>query len=79
MVLGRTAMSRAMPEALSRLESRLPAVLMASLREQWERLADMDKEIARIERRLKAWLEENCHCRSNTPSMRKLRALPHFM
>ncbi|MHA6844182.1 IS110 family transposase, partial [Ralstonia pseudosolanacearum] len=64
MALGRAAMSRAMPDVLARLESRLPAVLIDSLREQWQRLSNMDEEIARIERRLRAWLQESDACKA---------------
>jgi len=76
MALGRAAMSRAMPEVLSRLESRLPAVLIDSLREQWQRLASMDEEIARIEKRLKDWLKENEACKviANIPGVGFLTA-----
>lgn len=64
MALGRVAISRAMPEVLARLESRLPVVLIDSLREQWQRLSRMDEEIARIQRRLKAWLQESDACKA---------------
>lgn len=64
MGVGRAAMNRAMPEVLLRLDSRLPRVLLDSLREQWQRLVDIDGQIAVIEQRLRAWLRENPACRA---------------
>ncbi|MBJ9901048.1 IS110-like element ISBcen4 family transposase, partial [Burkholderia cenocepacia] len=64
MGVGRAAMNRAMPDLLLRLELRLPRVLIDSLREQWQRLVDIDKQITLIEQRLRAWLHENPACRT---------------
>ncbi|WP_310035755.1 IS110 family transposase [Paraburkholderia graminis] len=64
MGVGRAAMNRAMPEVLLRLDSRLPRVLVDSLREQWQRLVDIDGQIAVIEQRLRGWLRENPACRA---------------
>ena len=63
MGVGRAAMNHAMPDLLLRLELRLPQVLIDSLREQWQRLVDIDKQITLIEQRLRAWLHENPACR----------------
>lgn len=63
MGVGRAAMNHAMPGLLLRLEGRLPQVLIDSLREQWQRLDDIDKQITLIEQRLRAWLHENQACR----------------
>jgi transposase len=52
--VGRSAMNRAMPNVLLRLDSRLPRVLIVSLQDQWRRLVDIDKQIAVIEQRLRA-------------------------
>lgn len=76
MAQGRAAINQAMPEILSRLESRLPEVLVDSLREQWQRLTSMDEEIARIEQRLKTWLRESEACKviANIPGVGFLTA-----
>ena len=46
------AFERAMPCILEKLAERLPAMLIESLREQWNRLSNVDKQIADVERRL---------------------------
>ncbi len=52
---GRTALDKAIPNALDRL----PAMLIDTLRDQWNGLTELDKQIAEIERRLQAWLRED--------------------
>src|SRR3546814_11636141 len=47
-----------MPEVLARLADRLPAVLIDTLREQYNGLAGLDAQIAQIERRLGQWMRE---------------------
>jgi len=54
----RAALDKAMPQVLARLCERLPAMLIESLREQYARLAQLDEQIAQIERRLRQWLRE---------------------
>lgn len=56
---GRVAMSKAISEALARVEERLPKALIDSLREQWARVEKLDDEIAAIERRLREWKKED--------------------
>ncbi|WP_027798018.1 IS110 family RNA-guided transposase [Paraburkholderia acidipaludis] len=56
---GRTAMNKAIYDALARIEQRLPKALIDSLREQWSRIEKMDEEIAAIERRLREWKKED--------------------
>lgn len=51
----RAALDKAMPDVLERLESRLPAMLIDSLRQQWQNLDQIDQQINEIERRLKEW------------------------
>jgi len=55
----RAALDKALPEVLGRLSERLPAMLIESLREQYARLAQLDEQIAQIERRLQQWLRED--------------------
>jgi transposase len=48
-----------MKGALARLAERLPAVLIDTLREQWNELSRLDERIAAIEARLLAWLRQD--------------------
>jgi transposase len=61
---GRAALDKAMPDVLERLVDRLPTILIDTLREQWNGLTSLDKQIAEIERRLQAWLREDKACRA---------------
>ncbi|BEG78242.1 IS110 family transposase IS884 [Achromobacter xylosoxidans] len=56
---GRAALDKAIPEILGRISERLPAVLADTLREQWNGLAMLDKQIADIERRMREWAKED--------------------
>lgn len=55
----RAALDAAMPAVLARVADRLPAVLIDTLREQWNGLATLDKQIAQIELRLRQWMQED--------------------
>jgi transposase len=57
--LGRLALNAGLKEALVRLADRLPAMLIDTLREQWDELNKLDERIARIETRLLAWLRQD--------------------
>ena len=59
MPIGRAALNRGMSDALARLTERLPAVLIDTLREQWDMLARLDEQIVRIEQRLLAWMRQD--------------------
>ena len=63
MAVGRAALNRAMAGVLARLSERLPAMLMDTLREQWQRLDVLDEQIAQIERRLSEWMKQERACR----------------
>ncbi|REE18221.1 transposase [Paraburkholderia sp. BL27I4N3] len=56
---GRPAITKAIPEVLARVADRLPAVLIDTLREQWNRVAELDEQIARIERRMREWKKDD--------------------
>jgi transposase len=56
---GRPALDKVMPEVLGRVAERLPAVLIDTLREQWNGLAKLDEQIAGIERRMREWVKED--------------------
>ncbi|MBN3830194.1 IS110 family transposase [Burkholderia sp. Ac-20384] len=61
---GRAALDKAIPGVLERLVDRLPAILIDTLREQWNGLAELDKQIAGIERRLQMWMREDKACKA---------------
>ncbi len=52
---GRAKLNTEIPTALARLAQRLPAVLIDTLREQWNGLAKLDERITEIERRMREW------------------------
>lgn len=58
----RAALDKGIPGALERLAARLPAMLIDTLREQWNGLSKLDEQIATIERRLKAWMKQDKAC-----------------
>ena len=43
---------------------RLPTILINTLREQWNGLVELDKQIAQIERRLQTWMKEDKACKA---------------
>jgi transposase len=63
MAIGRSALNRSMKEVLARLSERLPAVLIDTLREQWDMLGKLDEQIARIEQRLLTWMKQEPACK----------------
>jgi transposase len=56
---GRAALDSAVPIVLARVAERLPAVLIDTLREQWNGLTKLDEQIVEIERRLQQWMRED--------------------
>lgn len=64
MAVGRTALDRSMSDVLARLSERLPAVLIETLREQWNMLGTLDQQILEIERRLSSWLQQSKACKT---------------
>ena len=64
MAKGCAAQDKAIPCVLERLVVRLPTILIETLREQWNGLKNLDKQIAEIERRLQAWLKEDKACKA---------------
>jgi transposase len=55
---GRAKLDREIPVALGRLAERLPAVLIDTLREQWNGLSKLDEQVAEIERRMREWKKD---------------------
>lgn len=60
----RAALDKAMPIILEKLAERLPTILINTLREQWNRLGGLDKEITEIERRLQTWMKQDKACKT---------------
>lgn len=56
---GRAKLNTEIPTALARLAQRLPAVLIDTLREQWNGLAKLDERITEIERRMREWKKQD--------------------
>ena len=56
------AFSKAFPAALARAAERLPAMPIESLREQWARAQDTDRQIVVLERRLAILFRDNADC-----------------
>jgi len=56
---GRVSMTRGISDALERLGARLPRVVIDSLRDQWQRIDDLDSQVAQIEARLKSLMNED--------------------
>jgi transposase len=59
MAKSRAALDKAIPAVLARVADRLPAVLIDTLREQWNGLTKLDGQIAEIERRLRQWMQQD--------------------
>jgi len=59
---GKAGVKKGIAEALQRLSNRLPAMVIDTLREHWERVGKLDDEIGEIERRLKVWHKEDKAC-----------------
>lgn len=59
---GKAALSKGIVQALTRLSDRLPAMVIDTLREQWDRIEKLDAEMAIIERRIKTWLKQDAAC-----------------
>ncbi|MEX3693303.1 IS110 family transposase [Paraburkholderia sp. BR14263] len=56
---GRAKLDKEIPGVLERIAERLPAVLIDTLREQWNGLAKLDEQVAEIERRMREWKKED--------------------
>ncbi len=63
MPLGRDALARMLPTAFARVAERLPAVLIETLREQYERIRQLDLQVSEMERRLREWHKEDDACK----------------
>ena len=59
MAQGRAGISRTIGPALKRVAERLPAMIVETLREQWARVGQLDREIGEIERRIGLWHRSN--------------------
>lgn len=59
---GKGGIKAGIAEALQRLADRLPAIVIDTLRDQWDRVGQLDTQIGDIERRLKAWHQADRDC-----------------
>ncbi|MGF6478217.1 transposase [Paraburkholderia sp. JPY419] len=66
---GRAKLDKEIPAVLERIAQRLPAVVIDTLREQWNGLAELDQQAAQIERRMREWKKED-------PSVKKVSEIP---
>lgn len=64
MAKGRASLDKAIPGVLEWLIDRLPTILIETLREHWNGLKNLDKQIAEIERRLHTWPKEGKACKA---------------
>lgn len=64
MPVGRTALTHGTKDVLQRLSDRLPAMLINTLREQWNMLTTLDQQIEAIEKRLRDWLQHDKSCKT---------------
>ena len=62
MAQGKAGLRKGLAEALQRLADRLPAMLIDTLREQWERIGKLDEQVGEIEQRLKVWHKKDMAC-----------------
>ncbi|MBB5405844.1 transposase [Paraburkholderia atlantica] len=65
-VMGRSreVLDKAIPGVLAKLSARLPAMLIDTLRAQWNSLTVLDRQIAEIEQRLRIWIREDQACKT---------------
>lgn len=54
---GKAGLRKEIAAVLARIEMRLPSIVIEALREQWQRITELDAQIADIERKLKSWLK----------------------
>ena len=66
---GRAGIRRAIAPALERVAERLPAMVVDTLREQWARIGELDRQIGEIERRIKLWHRSN-------PASKRIAEIP---
>ena len=55
----RAGLNGAIASALERVAERLPTMVVETLREQWARVVQLDREVGEIERRIKLWHRTN--------------------
>lgn len=61
---GRAALDRDIPSILGRLSDRLPAMLIDTLREQYARVGEIDRQVKDIERHLQDWHRQEAACKT---------------
>lgn len=56
---GKAGLRKGIATALERVELRLPGIVIEALHEQWQRITELDKQIAQIEHKLQSWLRQD--------------------
>lgn len=59
MARSREGLDKAIPAVLAKLSERLPAILIDTLRAQWNGLTVLDRQVTEIEQRLRLWMKED--------------------
>lgn len=54
---GKAGLRNGIATALAKIELRLPGIAIEGLREQWQRITELDKQIAELELKLKSWMK----------------------
>jgi len=54
---GKAGLRKGIAAALERTAERLPSIVIEALREQWQRITELDNQIVEIERKLQVWLK----------------------
>jgi transposase len=54
---GKAGLRNGIAAALAKIELRLPSIAIEGLREQWQRIMELDKQIAELEFKLKSWMK----------------------
>lgn len=56
---GKAGLRKGIAVALERTAERLPCIVIEALREQWQRITELDVQIVEIERKLQSWLKSS--------------------
>lgn len=54
---GKAGLRKGIAAALERTAERLPGIVIEALREQWQRITELDNQIIGIEHKLQVWLK----------------------
>lgn len=73
---GKAGLRKGIAAALERTAERLPGIVIEALREQWQRITELDTQMVEIERKLQSWLKSNLAAKAiaNIPGVGLLTA-----